>query len=65
MVNNLEQIKQALYLFNNGSDNAEYLRGQIELAMFLLGQTEDNEQLKSELMRAAEFDIYEDKEQLQ
>lgn len=48
----IEQIKQALYLFNNGSDNAEYLRGQLELAMFLLGQTEDNTELKSELVRA-------------
>lgn len=32
-----KRIESALSLFNDGSDNAEYLRGQLELAEFLLG----------------------------
>ena len=43
----LERVKQGIYLFNSGSDNAEYLRGQIEFAMFLLGS--DDEELMEEL----------------
>mgnify|MGYP006274354761 CR=1 FL=1 len=42
-------IKNAIYLYNNGSDNAEYLRGQVELAMYLLGGTADDEELRAEL----------------
>lgn len=49
-MNLLNQLKQGIYLFNAGSDNKEYLRGQIELALFLLGE-ENNEQLKLELER--------------
>lgn len=49
-MNLLNKVRQGISLFNAGSDNKEYLRGQIELALFLLGQ-EDNEQLKIELER--------------
>lgn len=42
-------IKNAIYLYNNGSTNAEYLRGQVELAMYLLGGTSDDEELRIEL----------------
>lgn len=33
-----ERIKVAIELYNDGSDNTEYLRGQLELAEFLLGK---------------------------
>lgn len=33
-----ERIKSAIELYNDGSDNTEYLRGQLELAEFLLGK---------------------------
>jgi hypothetical protein len=33
-----KRIESAIYLFNDGSDNTEYLRGQLELAEFLLGK---------------------------
>lgn len=33
-----ELIKSAIHLYNDGSDNTEYLRGQLELAEFLLGK---------------------------
>ena len=36
------EIKKWIALFNDGSDNEEYERGQIELAIALLGYTEDN-----------------------
>jgi hypothetical protein len=49
-------IKNALYLFNNGSTNAEYLRGQVELAMYLLGATADDEKLLAELHSYTEND---------
>ncbi len=45
-----EKIKSAIRLFNVGSNNEEYLRGQIELSLFLLDD-EQNEQLKAELER--------------
>lgn len=48
-----EELKQAIYLFNNGSDNAEYLRGQVELAMHLLGYTDDGDELRAELEESA------------
>lgn len=35
-------VKKWIALFNEGSDNAEYERGQIELAVALLGYTEDD-----------------------
>lgn len=44
-----EQIKQYIYLLNNGSDNTEYLRGQVELAMHLLGYDGDGDELRLEL----------------
>ena len=34
-------VKGWIALFNEGSDNEEYERGQIELAVALLGYTED------------------------
>jgi hypothetical protein len=37
-----EQIKGYISLLNEGSDNSEYLRGQVELAMNLLGYDNDN-----------------------
>lgn len=36
-----ERIKSAIRLYNDGSDNVEYLRGQLELAEFLLGKPLD------------------------
>lgn len=45
----LASIKRGLQLFNEGSDNTEYLRGQTELAMFLLGWDNDDEDLKAQL----------------
>lgn len=38
-----EQIRNWITLLNEGSDNEEYLRGQVELAMGLLGYTYDDE----------------------
>lgn len=48
----IDRIKVGINLFNIGSDNSEYLRGQVELAMFLLGD-EQNEELLIELMQEA------------
>lgn len=45
-----EAIKEWIHILNEGSDNKEYLRGQVELAMALLGYTYDDEQLVNELM---------------
>ena len=42
-------VKNAIYLYNNGSTNAEYLRGQVELAMYLLGGTSDDEEFMAEI----------------
>jgi len=36
-----QRIKSAVQLYNEGSDNTEYLRGQLELAEFLLGRKLD------------------------
>lgn len=36
-----ERIISGIELFNDGSDNSEYLRGQLELASFLLGKEID------------------------
>jgi len=45
-----EQIKTYIHLLNEGSDNTEYLRGQVELAMNLLGYDGDTEDtLRAEL----------------
>ena len=41
-----EQIINWITLLNEGSDNQEYLRGQVELAMSLLGYTYDDERVK-------------------
>lgn len=49
----LARIKSALHLFNEGSDNSEYLRGQTELAMFLLGWDNDDETLRAQLEEVA------------
>jgi hypothetical protein len=38
----MRMMKDWIALFNEGSDNTEYERGQIELAVALLGYTEDN-----------------------
>jgi hypothetical protein len=46
-------IKNAIYLYNNGSDNQEYLRGQIELSIYLLGGSNDDEKLIKELYNSA------------
>ena len=46
-------IKNAIYLYNNGSDNAEYLRGQVELGLYLLGGSVDDHVLLTELENAA------------
>jgi len=40
---------EGIRLHNEGSDNPEYLRGQLELAMFLLGATYDNNEIVSQL----------------
>jgi hypothetical protein len=45
-----KEIRQWIILLNDGSDNKEYLRGQIELAMALLGYTYDDEKLVNELI---------------
>jgi hypothetical protein len=42
-------IREAIRLYNEGSDNSEYLRGQIELAMYLLGYEGDGTDLRVEL----------------
>lgn len=44
-----EQIKSYIHLLNEGSDNAEYLRGQVELGMYLLGYEDDGYELRLEL----------------
>jgi hypothetical protein len=44
-----ERIREFIHLLNNGSDNTEYLRGQVELAMNLLGYENDGEELRAEL----------------
>ena len=45
-----EQIKEYIYLLNEGSDNAEYLRGQVELAMNLIGyEAGEEDSLREEL----------------
>jgi hypothetical protein len=41
-----EQIINWITLLNEGSDNKEYLRGQVELAMSLLGYTYDDERVE-------------------
>jgi hypothetical protein len=46
-------IKNAIYLYNNGSDNQEYLRGQVELAIYLLGGSSDDKKLITELYNSA------------
>lgn len=42
-------LLEGIRLMNDGSDNAEYLRGQVELAMFVLGATYDDNVLVAEL----------------
>lgn len=44
-----DQIKNIICLLNNGSDNGEYLRGQVELAMYLIGYEGDGDDLRKEL----------------
>jgi hypothetical protein len=50
-------IQQWITLLNEGSDNKEYLRGQIELAMALLGYTYDDEKLVNELIRGVTTNV--------
>lgn len=45
----MEEIKEFITLLNDGSDNKEYLRGQVELGMALLGKTYDDVELVSQL----------------
>ena len=45
-----KQIQKWIAVLNDGSDNKEYLRGQIELAMALLGYTYDDKELVNQLM---------------
>jgi hypothetical protein len=53
-----EQIKKYIHMLNEGSDNSEYLRGQVELAMNLLGYDSDNEDsLRNELESFAKAKI--------
>lgn len=44
-----QEMKQWIALLNDGSDNKEYLRGQVELALALLGKTYDDVELVNEL----------------
>lgn len=44
-----ELIIRGIGFMNEGSDNLEYLRGQCELGMFLLGETYDNGSLCGEV----------------
>lgn len=44
-----EQLRQIVWLLNNGSDNSEYLRGQVELVMHLLGYEDDGDELRAEV----------------
>ena len=44
-----QEMKQWITLLNDGSDNKEYLRGQGELALSLLGKTYDDVELINEL----------------
>ena len=46
---NLQEVKEWITLLNDGSDNKEYLRGQVELALALLGKTYDDIELVNEL----------------
>lgn len=50
-----DQIKKYIHLLNDGSDNNEYLRGQVELAMNLLGYSTDTQDaLREELTNVAQ-----------
>jgi hypothetical protein len=42
----LTDIQTGIQLFNEGSDNTEYLRGQVELGMYLLGYVEEEQRKK-------------------
>lgn len=44
------QLVEAIKLYNEGSDNKEYSRGQLELAMHLLGTDWDDTKTISELL---------------
>jgi hypothetical protein len=44
-----ESLIEGIRLHNEGSDNSEYLRGQLELAMFLLGVTYEDNKTVSQL----------------
>jgi hypothetical protein len=48
-----ESLLYAIKMYNDDKEvNPEYLRGQVELSMFLLGETSDNEELYAELENA-------------
>jgi len=42
MNNIAEALRDAIYLYNDRSDNAEYLRGQLELALHLMETNYDD-----------------------
>lgn len=44
-----QEIAAHIALLNYRSDNDEYLRGQVELAMHLIGYTDDGDDLRAEL----------------
>jgi hypothetical protein len=46
-----EKLIEAIRLYNEGSDNEEYLRGQIELAMHLLETNWDDTKTISDLLQ--------------
>jgi hypothetical protein len=43
------RIVEGIRFMNDGSDNTEYLRGQVELGLFILGATYDDNVLVAEL----------------
>lgn len=50
----INQLKEAIHIYNDGSDNSEYLRGQIELALHLLGASYDDVDVVAELTSGLE-----------
>ena len=45
----LDELQSHITLLNEGSDNEEYLRGQVELAMMILGITYDDTDIINKL----------------
>ena len=50
MVDLKTRLVEAIKLYNEGSDNEEYFRGQVELAMHLLDAGWDDKEIVSELI---------------